>query len=337
MKQDSQLRRAQLTINNPSEHGFDHVRIKEELAKLTSCVYWIMCDEIGGKDGTEHTHVYLVAKSPIRFSTLKNRFPTAHIEKCVGSHESNICYVNKSGKWANTDKGATSLPNTMEEWGDRPQDAQGKDEHLRTLYQYIKDGLSNYEIMEKCSDYIFDIDKIDRIRLMLKNEQYKHEFRNITCIYVYGETNTNKTRTYMEKYGYDQVYRIINYNGNAIWDGYAGQDTVVFEEFRSQVYISEILTWTEGYPTSCLRARYHDKVACYTNVIFISNVPLENQYKNIQEESPETWRAFLRRIQKVIHHKSKDEIITYNSVEEYLHRNETFHEMSDAEQMELPF
>ena len=28
-----------------------NVSIKEELAKLTSCTYWIMSDEIGGKDG----------------------------------------------------------------------------------------------------------------------------------------------------------------------------------------------------------------------------------------------------------------------------------------------
>lgn len=335
MKADSQLRRVQLTINNPSEHGYDHARIKERLAKLTSCTYWIMCDEIGGKDGTEHTHVYAVFRTPVRFSTIKRHFETAHIEKVVGSHQANIDYVKKCGKWADTDKGATSLPNTMEEWGERPQDSKGKDERLRILYQYIKDGLSNYEIMERCTDYIFNLEQIDRIRITLKQEEYKHEFRNISCIYVFGETNTNKTRTYMEKYGYDQVYRIINYN--AIWDSYHGEDNVIFDEFRSQVYISEILTWTEGYPTSCLRARYHDKVACYTNVIFISNVPLEEQYKTVQEESPETWRAFLRRIQKVIHHRSKDDIITYNSVEEYLHRNETFHDMSDAEQMELPF
>ena len=37
MKDDSQFRRVQLTINNPTEHGFDHARLKEELGKLKSC------------------------------------------------------------------------------------------------------------------------------------------------------------------------------------------------------------------------------------------------------------------------------------------------------------
>ena len=337
MNDDSQFRRVQLTINNPTEHNFDHSRIKEEFARIKSCTYWIMCDEIGGKDGTEHTHVYGVFRSPVRYNTIKRRFPPAHIENPVASHQANIDYVTKTGKWADSDKGATSLPNTLEEWGERPIDSQGTDEKLRILYQLIKDGYSNFEILEKCSDYLFDIDKIDRVRLLLKNEEFKHVFRDITCIYVFGETNTNKTRTHMDKYGYSNVYRITNYSGNAIWDGYNANDVVIFEEFRSQLPISEILVWCEGYPNCSLRARYHDKVACFTTVIFISNIPLEEQYPNVQQDSPETWRAFLRRIQKVIHHKSKDEIITYDSVEAYLHRNEKFHELSVDEEKNLPF
>lgn len=139
----------------------------------------------------------------------------------------------------------------------------------------------------------------------------------------------------MEKYGYENVYRITNYTGNAVWDGYRGQDAIIFEEYRSQIVLSEILTWLEGYPNCSLRARYSDKVACYTKVIIISNIPLEEQYPNVQTESQETWRAFLRRIEKVIHHKSRTEIIEYDSVERYLHRNEEFQSVEDDEK--LPF
>ena len=81
MNQDSQMRKCQLTINNPQEKGYNHDRIKKELDKLKSCIYWIMGDEIGGKDGTYHTHIYAVFRTPVRFSTLKNRFSVAHIER----------------------------------------------------------------------------------------------------------------------------------------------------------------------------------------------------------------------------------------------------------------
>lgn len=140
MPKDIQMRKALLTINNPEEHGFSHSRIKEEFSKMKSCIYWIMCDEIGGKDGTYHTHIYCVFKSPVRFSTLKNRFPPAHIDKAVSTHANSIAYVKKSGKWEGTDKEATSVPNTLEEWGTCPPDIQGTDAHLMQLYSYIKEG-----------------------------------------------------------------------------------------------------------------------------------------------------------------------------------------------------
>ena len=69
----------------------------------------------------------------------------------------------------------------------------------------------------------------------------------------------------------------------------------------------------------------------------ISNILLEQQYVNIQAESPETWKAFLRRIHKVIYYQDTDTIITYNSVKEYLERNSGFHTITKEEQGRLPF
>ena len=45
-----------------------------------------------------------------------------------------------------------------------------------------------------------------------------------------------------------------------------------------------------------LAARYSDKVACYTKVIITSNLPLSAQYVMEQHQKPETYKAFLRRI-----------------------------------------
>lgn len=318
MEKNSQLRKVQLTLNNPTEHGFDHARIKEELAKLTSCTYWIMSDEIGGKDGTEHTHIYAVFKSPVRFSTLKRRFPPAHIEKAVATHKSNIEYVTKSGKWADTEKGATSLPNTMETWGEEPKDSNGTDAHLMVLYEYIKEGLSNYEILEKCSDYLFDTDKIDRVRLLLKQEEYKSTWRNLDVTYIYGKTGLGKSRYVMEKYGYSNVFRVTDYTHP--WDTYQGQDVVVFEEFASSLCIQHMLNYLDGYPLK-LPARYSDKQACFTKVYIISNIALTGQYPNVHDEQHDVWMALMRRITKVMWFKSKSEIITYNGTEEYFNRD----------------
>ncbi|WP_371877740.1 hypothetical protein [Paenibacillus plantiphilus] len=82
------------------EKGYDHERIKEELNKLNSLVYYCMADEAGQ---THHTHIYIVCSSAIRFSTLKNRFPEAHLEIARGTSEQNRDYNTRHfrGVWRN--------------------------------------------------------------------------------------------------------------------------------------------------------------------------------------------------------------------------------------------
>ena len=107
----------------------------------------------------------------------------------------------------------------------------------------------------------------------------------------------------MEKYGYDKVFRVTDYEHP--FDGYKGQEVIVFEEFRSSIRIGEMLNYVDGYPVE-LRCRYANKVACFTKVYIISNIALTEQYTDIQKYQPETWNAFLRRINKVrVHVKDK--------------------------------
>lgn len=59
-----------------------------------------------------------------------------------------------------------------------------------------------------------------------------------------------------------------------------------------------MLNYLDIYPLT-LPARYSDRVACYSTVYITSNIPLEEQYREIQRYQLETWRAFLRRINVV--------------------------------------
>ena len=62
--------------------------------------------------------------------------------------------------------------------------------------------------------------------------------------------------------------------------------------------IDIMLNYLDVYPLR-LPARYNNKIACYTKAFIITNLPLSAQYKKVQENHPETWQAFLRRIHKV--------------------------------------
>ena len=97
MAKEFATRRYQLTINNPKEHGFDHDTIKAILAKGAKLLYWCMSDE-EGKEETYHTHLYLVFCNAVMFKTLKNKFPTAHIEVPQwGTNSENYAYIRKEG------------------------------------------------------------------------------------------------------------------------------------------------------------------------------------------------------------------------------------------------
>ena len=109
----------------------------------------------------------------------------------------------------------------------------------------------------------------------------------------------------MDKYGYENVYRITDYEHP--FDGYKGQDVIVFEEFRSGIKIGEMLTFLDIYPLS-LPCRYNNKIACFTKIFIISNIPLEQQYPEIQREQPRTWVAFLRRIRYIHEMKQNDSL-----------------------------
>lgn len=341
-KNEKQSRAFQLTFNNPEAHRLDHTNIKENLLHFTTIDYFALCDEVG-TEGTPHIHVYVHFRSGVRFSQIKKSFPSAHIESAKGSPTENRDYIRKEGKWFESEKKESNQPETFEEWGKIPESRSGARSDLEVLFDLIVDGLTNAEILRRNPNYMRCLNYIDRTRQALHEDEFKNKWREISCVYVFGETNTNKTRTYMETNGYENVYRITNYSGNAAWDGYRGQDVVIFEEYRSQILISEMLTWLEGYPNCSLRARYADKVACFTKVIIISNIPLEEQYKNVQQDSPATWRAFLRRIGRVIHHKTAVDIVDYPSVDAYLHRDESFHPsptptpFDEPTQSKLPF
>lgn len=283
-----------LTINNPIDKGYTHEHIKEILSKF-KIVYWCMSDETGS-EGTFHTHIFLASNNGIRATTLQDRFEGAHRDIARGTCQQNRDYVFKEGKWLDSEKGTTNHRDTHEEWGEMPIERPGARNDLADLFDAIRDGQSTYEILRDSPQYIMHVDKIERVRQIVIEEQHKNDWRNLSVTYVWGVTGKGKTRGVMERYGYSNVYRVTDYDHP--FDGYKGQDVLLFDEFRSSLPISNMLDYLDGYPVE-LRARYTNKQACYTKVYIISNIDICEQYHNVQREEPRTWQAFLRRINEV--------------------------------------
>lgn len=294
---NGQSRKYQLTINSPIEKGFTRDEIKASLMGFKSIVYFCIADEIGMKGQTPHTHIYAAFSSAVRFSTMKNAFPTAHIEKCLGNSEENRAYVQKSGKWALSDKAETILDGTFEEWGELPRERQGQRRDLHELYDQIKAGASDFEILESNPNNLRHISLIEKVRQAVAKENVKNSFRQLSVTYIYGETGVGKTRYVMEKYGYSSVYRVTDYKHP--FDNYNGERIICFDEYADSFGIRDFLTYLDGYPLE-LPCRYANRWAAYDTVYILSNTPINDQYRDVKFNNPSVWRAFLRRLTTIV-------------------------------------
>lgn len=312
MTEDSRSRKWQVTINNPVEKGYTHEKIKEIVKEFKNCVYWCMADETGGEMQTFHTHVYIHCSGAVRFSTMLKRFEGGHFEMCKGTSEQNRDYVFKQGKWKNTEKETTNDADSHYESGELPVERQGKRNDLDDLYDMIKAGMTDAQILEDSPSYMLHLDSIRKSREIVRAKKYEGKKRMLEVTYIYGKSGSGKTRSVFDRYGAD-AYFVTDYKHP--FDEYEGQPVMVFDEFRSSLDMSAFLKYLDIYPL-VLPARYSNKRACYTKVYIISNVPLYQQYEWYQKNEPETWKGLARRIHRIRIHTDKG--VVEKTTEEYL-------------------
>lgn len=329
-EKDTASRKWQLTFNNPAEHGWTHDKIREVLRTFKTMAYWCMADEIGANEKTPHTHLFInLSPSNCRFSTLKNKFPGAHIEKVLGTSQDNRDYISKSGKWKDTEKGTTSVEGSFEEFGECPVERQGKGKEADRILELLKDGANNLEVIEEVPGAMKFIDKVERTRSTLRDAQFANSWRDLTVTYLFGKTGSGKTRSVMDRYSYANCYRVTDYRHP--FDTYDGQDVLIFEEFRGGLKHGDMLNYLDGYPL-LLPCRYFNRQACYTKVFIITNIPPDAQYMNVDLASRE---AFYRRIHKVIEFCDGGKFTEYVSVQAYIDRHKWADNLADIQAMDL--
>ena len=243
MARSAAYRKYQITINNPVDKGFKHETIKDILSGLTGCLYWCMCDEIG-QQGTPHTHVYAAFKNAVMFQTVQQRFYGAHIEDARGTHRENRDYIRKEGKHRDTDKADTNLPDTFEESGELPAEAERRVKQSEAILAMIESGASDAEILRTFPSALNHLPRIQQTRQTLLEDKYRRVRRlGIKVTYIYGATGVGKTRSVLDKYGDENVYRVTNYKHP--FDGYKGEQVLIFDEFRSSIPLADMLMSTD--------------------------------------------------------------------------------------------
>lgn len=166
--------------------------------------------------------------------------------------------------------------------------------------------------MEQNPDYLLNLEKIERARQAVREQQYRNTFRKLKTTYIWGPTGVGKTRSVMEQYSYSGVYRVTDYIHP--FDSYAGEEVLLLDEYGSNFKIRDLLNYLDGYPLN-LPCRYTNRVACYNAVYIISNLCLSKQYTDIQFDSPATFAALLRRIHTVIQYTGPGQFVEYDTAE----------------------
>lgn len=302
------------TQNGIYEYDFD------ELYKTLSEKYDKIIFALHDKDiSNTHCHIIIQNKTQIRFDTLKKLIPYGDIEKQRGTNKE--CYeyclhIDKKSLEKEKEQYDDSCIKTniedLETWK-KLDNSLGARNDLVQIVKDIKNGATQQDILKNYpSHFVRYSDAFTKVKQELLYEEYSNKFRQLEVIYIYGSTGKGKTRYVMEKYGYQNVYRVNEYNSGA-FDRYEGQDVLLLDEFRSSFTITQMLMYLDGYPL-WLPCRYRNKFAVYTKVYIISNISLAEQYPNVQKEEPKTYEAFLRRINAVYNFDvSKDKPITTNS------------------------
>jgi hypothetical protein len=270
-----------LTNNYKDEEPINDKELLEYIQNITGLVYTAFQLE-QGENGTKHHQIYISFENAKSFDTIKKHFSKAHIEPVKGTPQQASDYCTKQ----------ETRISMAQIYGEIPQ--QGKRNDMKDIYQMITDGATRKDIREAYpSQYLRYKNKIESVIDELREEKFKNVFRQLEVRYLVDSPGVGKTRYIMEKYGYENVYRVSNYKNP--FDSYNGEDVIIFEEFRSSLPIEQMLNFLDGYPLR-LPARYNDKVACYTQVYIVSNWDYYQQYEKVRETHLTTAQALDRRI-----------------------------------------
>lgn len=315
---NTQSRRYMLTINNPTHTDEEIINYIQNLEHFKYCMFQ---REKGEETGTEHIQAFVIFNIGKRFSTIKKYFPRAHIEQSKGSNTQCRDYCSKSDT-------RISGPHEFGEFAE-----QRARTDIVGFMDMIAAGATNAELRTAYPTLFFkNLKKVEELRQEYLYERFRKEMRFLEVTYLYGRSGAGKSRSVVEEYGFENVFRVTDY-GSGMFDYYSGQDVIVFEEFDSSLKITQMLNFLDIYPL-VLPCRFANKVACYTKVFICSNLSIYGQYPNIQAEKQEQFYAFLRRIHKIIKFTDKGQELQYDSKK---HGPIRIIELPENEQEKLPF
>lgn len=308
-------------------------------------------------DGCYHAHMALYGNT----TTLRNVAKIlhgSHVEPQLGGKAELKNYMLKQGKYE--EKGETIL---YVKDIDKIQDISGKRNDLDCIEEMLLQGFTPQQIL----DTNFRFYRYQKMILHAYTDQRIKETpikQNIYFEFHLGESRTGKTFFYTqlcEKVGAENIYIMTDYDNNASGglDSYmkTGAPPILFmDEFKGFGFsYGKLLTMLNGYTRMQTHSRYANSYNLWNEVYMTSVYPPEALYQNMvskEHQDIDSYTQFIKRINKIVYHyiengeyktysiDSKD-YTTYedlrNQVANLNQSNKDFVELSETEQLEIPF
>lgn len=194
-----------------------------------NATFHIYSHEKGLLEETPHLQGYLELKNGMTMSALLKKHPGCYFAVSNGNAKSNIDYVSK--------KDATWVGGPWT-WGE-PK-AQGARTDLLEVQEQIADGATAEEIADEsfplwCRNHR----AIDRYIAM---KAPKRDWKTEVWI-IWGTTGTGKTKMVYEK------EENLFFKPDGEWyDGYTGQEAVLFDDFMCDIKLTQMLRLLDRYP-----------------------------------------------------------------------------------------
>lgn len=263
----------------------DDGEFKEEFKEVRAnpAVRYMIYQKERGASGNYHYQGYIELTRPFRLAGMKKLFPSgAHFEPRRGSREQAREYCMKS---------ETAVPGSV------PQESGsfilecGKRNDLKDLYDAVKTGEDFSEIQERHLEAYAKYYKFaDRARQNLKRKQLANRpFQQPVIQTYWGATGTNKTRTVHELE--PDIYVVDCGTSQTLWwDGYDGQEAILFDDFYGGVKHHLLLKLIDGYRMP-LQVKGAYTYKAWSRIYFTSNRHPKDWYQDQRG-----WPALERRL-----------------------------------------
>ena len=273
---DTRHRRWMLTVPAEGEKGVSRDELQQALEPYESFLGQLE----QGEGGTNYRHWQLVLchSEPVRFSTLRRKLPTAHLEP-VRDLRASLAYVQKEDTRVPDEKPLVKGEIT-------PGPGQGHRSDLDELRTRILQGQETADDLILSDSGAWRHSRLvgDLVSARDRRRQ-EGKLRDVEVRVIFGDTGTGKTSAAIEGLqAVGSVCRVTHW-GSGAFDGYNGQDALILDEFAGQPPIEELLTWLDVFPVT-LPARYRARQAMFVRVALVSN------------SAPETWYPYAPKAQR---------------------------------------